>query len=59
MTISQAQLALFKEIYKQHYGRNLDDAEAFEIASNLLGLYFTVYVDTTEENDDIKPCKMH
>lgn len=54
MTISQAQLASFKEIYRQQYGRNLDEAEAYEIASNLLSLYFTIYVDTPDVNDDDK-----
>lgn len=55
MTISQAQLASFKEIYRQEYGRTLTDDEAYEMATNLLGLYLTVYIYDNAENEDDKP----
>lgn len=43
MNLTPAQLADFKERYKQEYGREIDDEKAYEIASNLLGLYQAVY----------------
>lgn len=54
MTISQAQLASFKKVYQQQYGKSLSDDEAYEMASNLLGLYLTVYIHDHQEKEDDK-----
>ena len=54
MTISQAQLASFKEVYLQQYGKSLSDDDAYEMASNLLGLYLTVYIHDHQEKEDDK-----
>lgn len=52
MTVSQAQLASFKEVYQKQYGETLSDSEAYEMASNLLGLYITIYIESPDINDD-------
>lgn len=54
MSISKAQLASFKEIYHKEYGEELNDAEAYEMACNLLGLYEAVYLFSSKINDDDK-----
>lgn len=42
--ISQASLNEFKEIYKQQFKKEISDAEALKLATNLLNLYKTVYL---------------
>ncbi len=54
MAISQAQLASFKEVYQEQYGQTITDAEAYEMASNLLGLYIAIYITPPDRNDDYK-----
>jgi len=49
MHITPARLADFKERYKQHYGREIDDEKAYEMASNLIGLYRAVYLTTDQK----------
>lgn len=52
MYITPARLADFKERYKQEYGREIDDEKAYEMASNLIGLYRAVYLSSSEETND-------
>jgi len=33
----------FKQLYKKHFGTDLDDREAFNLANNFLNLYKSVY----------------
>jgi hypothetical protein len=42
--ISQASLNEFKEIYKQRFKKEISDAEALKLATNLINLYKTVYL---------------
>lgn len=52
MYITPARLADFKERYKQEYGREIDDEKAYEMASNLIGLYRAVYLTNNLETND-------
>lgn len=49
MYITPARLADFKARYKQEYGREIDDEKAYEMASNLIGLYRAVYLTTDQK----------
>lgn len=49
MYITPARLADFKERYKQEYGREIDDEKAYEMASNLIGLYRAVYLTAEQK----------
>ncbi|MEO8581760.1 MAG: hypothetical protein ABI425_04290 [Patescibacteria group bacterium] len=43
--VSQESLLQFKRIYKQEYGVDLPDDQAFELANNLSNLYRAVYLN--------------
>lgn len=49
MYITPTRLADFKKRYKRQYGREIDDEKAYEMASNLVGLYRTVYLTTDQK----------
>lgn len=46
--VSRASLAKFKQIYFQEYGIKLDEQSAYELASNLVNLYRSVYLPDTK-----------
>lgn len=48
MRISQKALDEFKQIYKDEFGKDLNDAEAYENASRLLRLMELVYKPMTK-----------
>lgn len=43
--VSKEALAKFKRLYFKHYGIELSDEEAYELANNLLNLYRAIYAD--------------
>lgn len=52
MYVTPARLADFKERYKQQYGREIDDEKAYEMASNLIGLYRAVLLTDNKKTND-------
>jgi hypothetical protein len=52
MYITPTRLADFKERYKKQYGREIDDEKAYEMASNLVGLYRAVYLPADQKTKD-------
>ncbi len=48
--VSRNSLIQFKQIYKQEYGIDLPDDEAYELASNLSNLYRSVYLISKNKN---------
>ena len=45
-----ASLEKFKQIYQQVYGIRLKEQEAYDLATNLVNLYRTVYLDESHKN---------
>ena len=50
MSLSKESIKEFKKIYKEKYGKELNDQEAYESASNLLGLFDALYKSALEEH---------
>ena len=50
MSLSKESIEEFKKIYKEKYGKELNDQEAYESASNLLGLFDALYKSALEEH---------
>lgn len=52
MAISNEQLREFKRLYKEHFGKDISDADALESATKLIDLVRTVYKPMTKNEFD-------
>jgi len=50
MSLSKKSIDEFKEIYKKEYGKELNDQEAYESATNLMGFVEVLYQCAVKDN---------
>ena len=50
--ISKEQLQDFKRLYKEHFGKDISDADALESATKLIDMLRVVYKPMTKEEFD-------